>query len=86
MIISYLYAELIILLLLEFFSKYHQWVLLAFLSFSIIYGCRQCVPTVSPPSETAPIPVPTQIRNYQRMEQNLTSTASSGTNLHGSPR
>ncbi|XP_045442466.1 serine/threonine-protein kinase ULK2 isoform X3 [Pipistrellus kuhlii] len=47
---------------------------------------KQCVPTVSPPSETAPIPVPTQIRNYQRMEQNLTSTASSGTNLHGSPR
>ncbi|XP_060059155.1 serine/threonine-protein kinase ULK2 isoform X2 [Erinaceus europaeus] len=36
--------------------------------------------------ETAPIPVPTQIRNYQRIEQNLTSTASSGTNLHGSPR
>ncbi|TKC53159.1 hypothetical protein EI555_006657 [Monodon monoceros] len=33
-----------------------------------------------------PIPVPTQIRNYQRIEQNLTSTASSGTNLHGSPR
>ncbi|XP_059524436.1 serine/threonine-protein kinase ULK2 isoform X3 [Myotis daubentonii] len=47
---------------------------------------KQCPPTVSPHSETAPIPVPTQIRNYQRMEQNLTSTASSGTNLHGSPR
>ncbi|XP_039703408.1 serine/threonine-protein kinase ULK2 isoform X1 [Pteropus medius] len=46
----------------------------------------QCQPTVSPQSETAPIPVPTQIRNYQRIEQNLTSTASSGTNLHGSPR
>ncbi|XP_046946000.1 serine/threonine-protein kinase ULK2 isoform X3 [Lynx rufus] len=46
----------------------------------------QCQPTVSPHSETAPIPVPTQIRNYQRIEQNLTSTASSGTNLHGSPR
>ncbi|XP_058560926.1 serine/threonine-protein kinase ULK2 isoform X4 [Neofelis nebulosa] len=46
----------------------------------------QYQPTVSPHSETAPIPVPTQIRNYQRIEQNLTSTASSGTNLHGSPR
>ncbi|XP_036868816.1 serine/threonine-protein kinase ULK2 isoform X2 [Manis javanica] len=46
----------------------------------------QCQPTVSPHSETAPIPVPTQIRNYQRIEQNLTSIASSGTNLHGSPR
>ncbi|XP_073902819.1 serine/threonine-protein kinase ULK2 isoform X2 [Castor canadensis] len=46
----------------------------------------QCQPTVSPHSETAPIPVPTQIRNYQRIEQNLTSTASSGTNPHGSPR
>ncbi|XP_044941382.1 serine/threonine-protein kinase ULK2 isoform X2 [Mustela putorius furo] len=45
-----------------------------------------CQPTVSPHSETAPIPVPTQIRNYQRIEQNLTSPASSGTNLHGSPR
>uniref|UniRef100_A0A2I3GUL9 non-specific serine/threonine protein kinase n=2 Tax=Nomascus leucogenys TaxID=61853 RepID=A0A2I3GUL9_NOMLE len=45
-----------------------------------------CQPTVSPHSETAPIPVPTQIRNYQRIEQNLTSTASSGTNVHGSPR
>uniref|UniRef100_A0A8C9DTV0 non-specific serine/threonine protein kinase n=1 Tax=Prolemur simus TaxID=1328070 RepID=A0A8C9DTV0_PROSS len=46
----------------------------------------QCHPAVSPHSETAPIPVPTQIRNYQRIEQNLTSTANSGTNLHGSPR
>ncbi|XP_027945331.1 serine/threonine-protein kinase ULK2 isoform X9 [Eumetopias jubatus] len=46
----------------------------------------QCQPPVSPHSETAPIPVPTQIRNYQRIEQNLTSTAGSGTNLHGSPR
>ncbi|XP_053424549.1 serine/threonine-protein kinase ULK2 isoform X3 [Nycticebus coucang] len=46
----------------------------------------QCQPTMSPHSETAPIPVPTQIRNYQRIEQNLTSTASSGTNPHGSPR
>ncbi|XP_064438812.1 serine/threonine-protein kinase ULK2 isoform X4 [Mirounga angustirostris] len=46
----------------------------------------QCQPPVSPHSETAPIPVPTQIRNYQRIEQNLTSTAGSGTNPHGSPR
>ncbi|XP_030894311.1 serine/threonine-protein kinase ULK2 isoform X2 [Leptonychotes weddellii] len=46
----------------------------------------QCQPPMSPHSETAPIPVPTQIRNYQRIEQNLTSTAGSGTNLHGSPR
>ncbi|XP_005399348.2 PREDICTED: serine/threonine-protein kinase ULK2 [Chinchilla lanigera] len=46
----------------------------------------QYQPTVSPHSETAPVPVPTQIRNYQRIEQNLTSTASSGTNPHGSPR
>ncbi|GAB1296206.1 Serine/threonine-protein kinase ULK2 [Apodemus speciosus] len=46
----------------------------------------QCQPTVSPHSETAPIPVPTQVRNYQRIEQNLISTASSGTNPHGSPR
>ncbi|XP_045840245.1 serine/threonine-protein kinase ULK2 isoform X6 [Meles meles] len=46
----------------------------------------QSQPSVSPHSETAPIPVPTQIRNYQRIEQNLTSPASSGTNLHGSPR
>ncbi|XP_066877854.1 serine/threonine-protein kinase ULK2 isoform X9 [Kogia breviceps] len=46
----------------------------------------QCQPTVSPHSAATPIPVPTQIRNYQRIEQNLTSTASSGTNLHGSPR
>ncbi|XP_016051939.1 PREDICTED: serine/threonine-protein kinase ULK2 [Miniopterus natalensis] len=51
----------------------------------LVFG-GQCQPTVSPHSETAPIPVPTQIRNYQRIEQNLTSTASSGTNLHGSPR
>ncbi|KAJ8793718.1 hypothetical protein J1605_003529 [Eschrichtius robustus] len=46
----------------------------------------QCQPTVSPHSTATPIPVPTQIRNYQRIEQNLSSTASSGTNLHGSPR
>ncbi|XP_069082457.1 serine/threonine-protein kinase ULK2 [Pleurodeles waltl] len=42
-------------------------------------------PSVSPRSETAPIPVPTQLRNYQRLEQNLTST-SPVSNPHGSPR
>ncbi|XP_038614659.1 serine/threonine-protein kinase ULK2 isoform X2 [Tachyglossus aculeatus] len=46
----------------------------------------QCQPSPSPRSETAPIPVPTQIRNYQRIEQNLTSTGSPGSNPHGSPR
>ncbi|KAJ7308812.1 hypothetical protein JRQ81_008080 [Phrynocephalus forsythii] len=49
----------------------------------------QCQPSVSPRSETAPIPVPTQIRNYQRIEQNLSSgpaSASPGSNPHGSPR
>uniref|UniRef100_K7GBY4 non-specific serine/threonine protein kinase n=1 Tax=Pelodiscus sinensis TaxID=13735 RepID=K7GBY4_PELSI len=45
-----------------------------------------CQPPVSPRSETAPIPVPTQLRNYQRIEQNLTSTASPSSNPHGSPR
>ncbi|XP_062815422.1 serine/threonine-protein kinase ULK2 isoform X1 [Anolis carolinensis] len=45
-------------------------------------------PAVSPRSETAPIPVPTQLRNYQRIEQNLTSAAaaSPSSNPHGSPR
>ncbi|XP_053130686.1 serine/threonine-protein kinase ULK2 isoform X3 [Hemicordylus capensis] len=43
-------------------------------------------PSFSPRSETAPIPVPTQLRNYQRIEQNLTSAASPGSNPHGSPR
>ncbi|KAM4702341.1 serine/threonine-protein kinase ULK2 isoform 1-T1 [Discoglossus pictus] len=42
-------------------------------------------PQVSPRSETAPIPVPTQLRNYQRIEQNLTTTASPTSNPHGSP-
>ncbi|XP_053068593.1 serine/threonine-protein kinase ULK2 isoform X5 [Acinonyx jubatus] len=67
-----------------------QWELLASVlqtsSWCVEGRFTQCQPTVSPHSETAPIPVPTQIRNYQRIEQNLTSTASSGTNLHGSPR
>ncbi|KAG8451693.1 hypothetical protein GDO86_003764 [Hymenochirus boettgeri] len=43
-------------------------------------------PQVSPRSETAPIPVPTQLRNYQRIEQNLTSGVSPISNPHGSPR
>ncbi|KAM7067699.1 serine/threonine-protein kinase ULK2 isoform 3-T3 [Molossus nigricans] len=51
----------------------------------LVFG-GQYQPSVPPHGETAPIPVPTQIRNYQRIEQNLTSTASSGTALHGSPR
>ncbi|XP_020923588.1 serine/threonine-protein kinase ULK2 isoform X9 [Sus scrofa] len=48
--------------------------------------CRPCQPTAPPPSEAAPVPVPTQLRNYQRIEQNLTSAASPGASLHGSPR
>ncbi|XP_060251470.1 serine/threonine-protein kinase ULK2 isoform X9 [Ovis aries] len=51
----------------------------------LVFG-GQCQPSVSPHSAAAPIPVPTQVRNYQRIEQNLTSTAGSSTNLHGSPR
>uniref|UniRef100_A0A8C7EEK9 non-specific serine/threonine protein kinase n=1 Tax=Nothoprocta perdicaria TaxID=30464 RepID=A0A8C7EEK9_NOTPE len=47
---------------------------------------EHCQPSVSPRSETAPIPVPTQLRNYQRIEQNLSSTASPLSNPHGSPR
>ncbi|XP_071431361.1 serine/threonine-protein kinase ULK2 isoform X1 [Pithys albifrons albifrons] len=47
---------------------------------------RHCQPSVSPRSETAPIPVPTQLRNYQRIEQHLSSTASPVPNPHGSPR
>uniref|UniRef100_A0A672KUM8 non-specific serine/threonine protein kinase n=1 Tax=Sinocyclocheilus grahami TaxID=75366 RepID=A0A672KUM8_SINGR len=31
------------------------------------------IPMVSPRSETTPIPVPTQVRNYQRIKQNLSS-------------
>ncbi|KAM8814178.1 serine/threonine-protein kinase ULK2 [Rhynchonycteris naso] len=45
-----------------------------------------CPPMMSSHGETAPVPVPTQIRNYQRLEQNLSSTAGCGTALHGSPR
>ncbi|XP_029467236.1 serine/threonine-protein kinase ULK2 isoform X2 [Rhinatrema bivittatum] len=47
---------------------------------------RQTQPSVSPRSETTPIPVPTQLQNYQRIEQHLTSAASPVSNPHGSPR
>ncbi|XP_043574117.1 serine/threonine-protein kinase ULK2 isoform X2 [Chiloscyllium plagiosum] len=47
---------------------------------------RPCPPPVSPRTESAPIPVPTQIRNYQRIEQNLHVTSSHNTNPYGSPR
>uniref|UniRef100_A0A8C9Y7L6 non-specific serine/threonine protein kinase n=1 Tax=Sander lucioperca TaxID=283035 RepID=A0A8C9Y7L6_SANLU len=41
-------------------------------------------PMVSPRAETTPIPVPTQIRNYQRIKQNLSSSPT--TTLYTSPR
>ncbi|KAJ8392164.1 hypothetical protein AAFF_G00079700 [Aldrovandia affinis] len=41
-------------------------------------------PMVSPRAETMPIPVPTQVRNYQRIKQNLSSSPT--TTLYGSPR
>ncbi|XP_051534803.1 serine/threonine-protein kinase ULK2-like isoform X2 [Myxocyprinus asiaticus] len=41
-------------------------------------------PMVSPRSETIPIPVPTQVRNYQRIKQNLSSSPTN--TLYGSPR
>uniref|UniRef100_A0A671K6S1 non-specific serine/threonine protein kinase n=1 Tax=Sinocyclocheilus anshuiensis TaxID=1608454 RepID=A0A671K6S1_9TELE len=41
------------------------------------------IPMVSPRSETTPIPVPTQVRNYQRIKQNLSSSPT--TTLYGSP-
>ncbi|XP_035648310.1 serine/threonine-protein kinase ULK2-like isoform X3 [Oncorhynchus keta] len=40
-------------------------------------------PMVSPRAETTPIPVPTQVRNYQRIKQNLSN---SPTTLYGSHR
>uniref|UniRef100_A0A671VIY9 non-specific serine/threonine protein kinase n=1 Tax=Sparus aurata TaxID=8175 RepID=A0A671VIY9_SPAAU len=40
-------------------------------------------PMVSPRAETTPIPVPTQIRNYQRIKQNLSSSPT--TTLYSSP-
>lgn len=48
-------------------------------------------PMVSPRAETTPIPVPTQVRNYQRIKQNLSSSpspsaAANTTALYGSPR
>ncbi|XP_026227461.1 serine/threonine-protein kinase ULK2 [Anabas testudineus] len=41
-------------------------------------------PIVSPRAETTPIPVPTQVRNYQRIKQNLSSSPT--TTLNCSPR
>ncbi|KAM9318484.1 serine/threonine-protein kinase ULK2 [Pholidichthys leucotaenia] len=41
-------------------------------------------PMVSPRAETTPIPVPTQVRNYQRIKQNLSSSPT--TTLYSSPR
>ncbi|XP_068172903.1 serine/threonine-protein kinase ULK2 isoform X2 [Antennarius striatus] len=41
-------------------------------------------PMVSPRAETTPIPVPTQIRNYQRIKQNLSSSPTA--TLYTSPR
>ncbi|XP_076831988.1 serine/threonine-protein kinase ULK2 isoform X2 [Brachyhypopomus gauderio] len=41
-------------------------------------------PAVSPRAETTPIPVPTQVRNYQRIKQNLSSSPTAA--LYGSPR
>uniref|UniRef100_A0A8C4EVT4 non-specific serine/threonine protein kinase n=1 Tax=Dicentrarchus labrax TaxID=13489 RepID=A0A8C4EVT4_DICLA len=56
---------------------------------SPIFPYRQPQPTsgqtpmVSPRAETTPIPVPTQIRNYQRIKQNLSSSPT--TTLYSSP-
>ncbi|XP_066551382.1 serine/threonine-protein kinase ULK2 [Amia ocellicauda] len=41
-------------------------------------------PAVSPRAETTPIPVPTQVRNYQRIKQNLSSSPTA--TIYGSPR
>ncbi|KAG7470513.1 hypothetical protein MATL_G00114650 [Megalops atlanticus] len=41
-------------------------------------------PMVSPRAETTPIPVPTQVRNYQRIKQNLSSSPTA--TVYGSPR
>uniref|UniRef100_A0A8C4IS33 non-specific serine/threonine protein kinase n=1 Tax=Dicentrarchus labrax TaxID=13489 RepID=A0A8C4IS33_DICLA len=43
------------------------------------YAGRKC-------SQTVPIPVPTQIRNYQRMEQNLQPVGLHGSTRHVSPQ
>lgn len=53
--------------------------------------CRQAqpasapTPMVSPRAETTPIPVPTQIRNYQRIKQNLCNSPTAAA-MHSSPR
>uniref|UniRef100_I3JWD1 non-specific serine/threonine protein kinase n=1 Tax=Oreochromis niloticus TaxID=8128 RepID=I3JWD1_ORENI len=41
-------------------------------------------PMVSPRAETTPIPVPTQVRNYQRIKQNLSSSPNA--TLYSAPR
>uniref|UniRef100_A0A3Q3RLN9 non-specific serine/threonine protein kinase n=1 Tax=Mastacembelus armatus TaxID=205130 RepID=A0A3Q3RLN9_9TELE len=46
--------------------------------------CGGLTPMVSPRAETTPIPVPTQVRNYQRIKQNLSSSPT--TTLYSSPR
>uniref|UniRef100_A0A3Q3K2N3 non-specific serine/threonine protein kinase n=1 Tax=Monopterus albus TaxID=43700 RepID=A0A3Q3K2N3_MONAL len=46
--------------------------------------CGGLTPMVSPWTETTPIPVPTQVRNYQRIKQNLSSSPT--TTLYSSPR
>uniref|UniRef100_A0A3Q0RA66 non-specific serine/threonine protein kinase n=1 Tax=Amphilophus citrinellus TaxID=61819 RepID=A0A3Q0RA66_AMPCI len=50
----------------------------------IIKNITRQTPMVSPRAETTPIPVPTQVRNYQRIKQNLSS--SPNTTLYSSPR
>ncbi|KAG7233548.1 hypothetical protein INR49_006876 [Caranx melampygus] len=55
----------------------------------LMYGGQQQptpgqTPMVSPRAETTPIPVPTQVRNYQRIKQNLSSSPT--TTLYSSPR
>ncbi|XP_072312208.1 serine/threonine-protein kinase ULK2 [Eucyclogobius newberryi] len=52
--------------------------------FLMCAGEQQPTPMVSPRAETTPIPVPTQVRNYQRIKQNLSSSPT--TTLYGSPR
>lgn len=57
---------------------------------ALFFPSRQPHPTqgqpapVSPRAETTPIPVPTQIRNYQRIKQNLSSSPT--TMVFSSPR
>lgn len=50
----------------------------------LFYFYRHPQLMVSPRVETMPIPVPTQVRNYQRIKQNLSSSPSNM--LYSSPR